>query len=129
MKLAALTDSIIAAAIEVHKELGPGLLESTYEACLAYELARAGHDVVRQLQLPVTYKGMRLRVAYRIDLLVDGLVIIEIKATAKLEPLHEAQLLSYLRLSEREVGLLFNFNVTRLKDGIKRVIRDAPKAA
>lgn len=120
MKLAALTESIIAAAIEVHKELGPGLLESTYEACLAYELARAGHDVVRQLQL--------LKVGYRIDLLVDKLVIIEIKATAKLEPLHEAQLCSYLRLSRREVGLLFNFNVMRLRDGIKRVIRDAQAA-
>lgn len=92
MKFEEITDGIIAAAMEVHSELGPGLLESTYEACLAFELARSGHDVVRQLRLPVRYKGIELEVGYRIDLLVDRKVIVEVKATPRMESLHQAVL-------------------------------------
>ncbi len=115
-----LTSEIIAAAIEVHRRLGPGLLESAYEACLVYELHKRGLKALSQVGLPVIYDEVKLDVGYRIDILVEDLVIIELKAVEKVIPLHEAQLISYLKLSCKKVGLLMNFNVTRLKDGITR---------
>lgn len=115
-----LTSEIIAAAIEVHRRLGPGLLESAYEACLAYELRKRGVKVLTQIGLPVIYDEVELEVGYRIDLLVEDTVIIELKAVEKVIALHEAQLISYLKLSGRKVGLLLNFNVAVLKDGITR---------
>ena len=116
-----ITEDIIGAAIEVHRELGPGLLESTYEACSAYELTQRGLKVERQKPLPVVYKGLKLDIGYRVDLLVEDQVVVELKAVERLEPVPEAQLLSYLRLSGCRVGLL-NFNVKVLKDGIKRLV-------
>ncbi len=112
-----LTEVIIGAAIEVHRHLGPGLLESTYEICLAYELERLGLLVERQKQLSVRYKEIMLNQGYRIDLLVNELVIVELKAVDTILPVHEAQLLSYLKHSGCKVGLLFNFNVKLLKNG------------
>ena len=117
-----LTKIIIGAAISVHKELGPGLLESAYEACLAYELAERKLRIERQKSLPITYRGVQLDCGYRIDLLVESQVVVELKAVENLEPIHEAQLLSYLKLSRCEVGLLINFNVKVLKDGIRRFV-------
>jgi len=117
-----ITGKIIDAAIRVHKELGPGLLESAYEACLAYELAAQDLKIERQKSLPITYRRIQLDIGYRIDLLVEGKVIIEIKAVERMEPVHEAQLLSYLKLSGCEVGLLINFNVKVLKNGIRRLV-------
>ena len=126
MRLNDLTERIIGAAIEVHRELGPGLLESTYEACMLFELAERGLSVDRQKALPVVYRGVRIDCGYRIDLLVEDLVIVELKAVADLQPIHEAQLLSYLKLSGRHVGLLINFNVKLLKNGIRRLANDLP---
>lgn len=117
-----LTRSIIGAAIEVHRELGPGLLESVYEICLATELRNTGHKVIRQKKYPLRYKGMDLGQAFRADLLVDGRVIVEVKAVESLQSIHSAQLLSYLRLSRCRTGLLFNFHELQLKDGIKRLL-------
>ncbi|MBI1815609.1 MAG: GxxExxY protein [Deltaproteobacteria bacterium] len=116
------TERIIGAAIDVHTELGPGLLESTYEACLVFELTRSGLTVERQKSLPVTYKNVQLDCGYRIDLLVEGVVVVELKAVDHLDPVHEAQLLSYLKLSGCTVGLLINFNVKVLKDGLRRLV-------
>lgn len=121
-KINDITEIIIGAAIDVHKELGPGLLESAYEACLVYELAGHGLKVECQKSLPVTYHGVYLDCGYRIDLLVEGKVVVELKAVEKLEPIHEAQLLSYLKLSGCKLGLLINFNVKILKDGVKRLV-------
>jgi len=121
MELNEVTGQIIDASMKVHTELGPGLLESAYEACLAHELRKRGMNVVVQLALPVKYDGVELDAGYRIDLLVEDCVIVELKAVEKTTPLHEAQLLSYLKLSGQKVGLLINFNVVRLKDGIKRM--------
>jgi GxxExxY protein len=126
MKTNDLTGRIIAAAIDVHQELGPGLLESAYEACLAHELTERGLQVDRQKALPVTYKGAELDCGYRIDLFVEHRVIVELKALRALDPIHTAQLLSYLKLSGCHVGLLINFNVKRLKDGIRRVVNEHP---
>lgn len=117
-----ITEAIIGAAIEVHRQLGPGLFESTYEACLVYELRQSQWTVERQITLPVIYKGIQLEEGYRIDLLVEDKVIVEIKAVNTLQPIHEAQLLTYLKLSGRRVGLLINFAVPLLKNGIKRLI-------
>jgi GxxExxY protein len=117
----ALTSKIIAAGIEVHRRLGAGLLESAYEACLVYELRKRGLKALSQVGLPVIYDEVKLDVGYRIDILVEDSVIIELKAVEKVIPLHEAQLISYLKLSGKKVGLLLNFNVTRLKDGITRL--------
>ena len=117
----ALTSETIAAAIEVHRRLGPGLLESAYEACLVHELRKRGLRALSQVGLPVLYDEVKLDVGYRIDILVEDRVIIELKAVEKVSPLHEAQLISYLKLSGMKVGLLLNFNVNRLKDGIKRL--------
>lgn len=119
-----LTDKIIGAAVAVHKELGPGLLESAYEACLAFELLNRGLKIERQKELPVVYKGVKLDCGYRIDLLIEGLIVVELKTVAKIEPVHLAQVLSYLKLSRCYVGLLINFNVRMLKQGIKRVVLD-----
>ena len=108
---------ILDSAIAVHTALGPGLLESAYEACLAYELTSRGLKVQTQLPLPITYRGVKVDVAYRMDLVVEGLVIVEVKAVERLLPVHDAQLLSYLKLSNKKLGLLINFHVLRLKDG------------
>lgn len=115
-----LTYNIIGCAYNVHSDLGPGLLESTYEACLEYELIQAGLNVKRQVALPVNYKDIKLEVGYRIDLLVEDKVIIELKAVENIAPIHEAQLLTYLKLSNIKTGLLINFNVKDLKKGIYR---------
>ena len=115
-----LSDQVIGAAIEIHRQLGPGLLESAYQACLAHELSLRGILFVSQLDLPLTYKGVQLDVGYRIDLLVDDKIIIELKAVEKVLPIHEAQLLTYLRLLRKPVGLLLSFFVPVLKDGIIR---------
>ena len=116
------TEKVIGAAIEVHRALGPGLLESAYEACLAFELSDRGLKVETQKPLPVVYRGVKLDCGYRLDLLVDDLVIVEIKAVHHLAPIHQAQLLSYLKLSGCKVGLLLNFNVKMLRQGVSRVV-------
>ena len=113
---------IVDAALAVHRALGPGLLESVYETCLAHELERRGRTVQRQLVLPVNYDSIKLDAGYRIDLMVDSVVIVEAKAVEALTGLHEAQMLTYLKLSGRRLGLLINFNVVLLKNGIKRMI-------
>ena len=123
MSINDLTSQIIAAAIEVHRELGPGLLESAYEECLCYELSLRGLEFQRQVPLPVRYKQVLLDCGYRIDLLVAKLVVVELKSVAALEPIHDAQLLTYLKLGGWQVGLLLNFNVPVLKDGIRRLVR------
>jgi GxxExxY protein len=118
-----LSKDIIGAAIEVHRHLGPGLLESTYEACLVFELRQAGIPVEPQKPLPIVYKGLELPEAYRLDLLVADTIVVELKAVDKLEKIHEAQLLTYLRLTGRWLGLLINFNTVLLKDGVKRLVQ------
>lgn len=117
-----LTEKIIGAAIEVHRHLGPGLLESTYETCLVYELERLDLVVERQKALPVIYKEVKLEQGYRIDLLVEGVVIVELKVVEEISLVHEAQVLSYLKLSGCPAGLLLNFNVKLLKQGIRRFV-------
>ena len=114
---------IIECAMRVHTALGPGLLESAYEACLAHELHKAGLKVERQVSLPVVYDGIKLDVGYRIDLLVDGCVIVELKTVESITPLHKAQVISYLKLSGETLGLIINFHVEHLRDGIKRFVR------
>jgi GxxExxY protein len=116
------TEGIIGAGIDVHRALGPGLLESTYEACLVFELKERGFTVQQQKELPVSYKGVHLECRYRIDILINDAVIIEVKAVEKVIPIHETQLLSYLKLSGIRVGLLINFNVQLLTDGIQRFV-------
>ncbi len=125
-RLNRITESIIGAAIEVHRDLGPGLLESAYENCLTFELVERGLKVEQQKPLPVVYREVKLDCGYRLDLLVEEAVIVEVKAVDRLAPIHKAQLLSYLRLSGCKVGLLINFNVKVLKDGIRRVVNDFP---
>ena len=122
MKVNDVTERIIGAAIEVHKALGPGLLESAYEECLCHELSLLGIDFIRQLKLPVKYKGIELDVGYRLDLYINGCVIVELKSVAKLTPIHDAQLLTYLRLLNCKTGLLINFNVPVLKQGLRRKV-------
>jgi len=122
MKFDKLSNQIIGCAIEVHKALGPGLLESTYEQCLAYELNKARLRFELQKALPVDYKGCHLDCGYRIDILVEDQIIVELKAVEKLIPLYEAQLLTYMKLSDVLIGLLINFNVLRIKDGIRRFV-------
>jgi GxxExxY protein len=122
----ALTERTIGAAIEVHRHLGPGLLESAYEECLSYELRRSGLHVDRQRALPVVYKGNRLDCGYRLDLVVQDEIVIEVKAVERLLPIHEAQVLTYLRLSGMRVGLILNFNTRVLKDGLRRMVLSAP---
>ena len=117
-----ITENIIGSAIQVHRVLGPGLLESAYEACLAFELNRRGLKVEQQKPLPLVYEGVKLECGYRIDLLVGGSVVVEVKSVEALAPIHEAQVLSYLKLSGCKVALLINFNVVLLKDGIRRFV-------
>ena len=122
MRVNDLTGNIIKAAIEVHRALGPGLLESAYEECLCHELSLQGIPFQRQVALPITYKGIALDCGYRLDILVQEQVVVEIKAIEALLPIHEAQLLSYLRLGGWKVGLLINFHVPLLKNGIRRLV-------
>ena len=116
-----ITEAIIGAAIEVHRALGPGLLESAYVTCLVYELRQRGFKVLEQVPLPLVYKEVKLDCGYRLDLLVNDVVIVEVKSVEGLAPIHEAQLLSYLKLADCKIGLLINFNVKMLKHGIKRL--------
>lgn len=124
-----LTSEIIGAAMEVHSALGPGLLESAYESCLCRELVTRNLGVQRQLDVPVVYKGVDVECGFRIDLLVEDTVIVEIKAVERILPVHEAQLLTYLRLSHKEVGLLLNFHVATLRDGgiVRRALTRVPR--
>ena len=115
---------LVDSAIRVHTALGPGLLESAYEACLAYELSSRGRHVERQRALPVTYKAVELDVGYRLDLVIDKQVVIELKSVESLLPIHEAQLLSYMKLGGYRLGFLLNFNTRRMKDGIKRMVNN-----
>jgi GxxExxY protein len=124
-----ITRQIIGAAIEVHKAVGPGLLESAYQACLAYEVLQRGLKAEEQVPLPVLYKDVRLDCGYRMDLLVEDSVIVEIKAVERLCPIHDAQLLSYLRIAHKQVGLLINFYIRVLKDGVKRIVNEFPDSA
>jgi GxxExxY protein len=121
MDINKLTGEVIGAAIEVHKILGPGLLESAYEECLAHEFNLRDIRFERQKELPIEYKGLKIDCNYRMDLLVEIQLVLELKACENLQPIHEAQLLTYLKLSGRKLGLLINFNVPLLKDGIKRI--------
>ena len=116
-----LSDAVIGRAIEVHRQLGPGLLESTYEECLCLELRGVGLAVRRQVNVPIMYKGKEIAAIYRLDLVVAERIVVEIKAVEKLAPVHEAQLLTYLKHSGIKTGLLFNFNVAVLRDGMKRL--------
>jgi len=118
-----LSREVLGCAIEVHKHLGPGLLESAYQNCLAYELTQQGIPFRKEIDLPVQYKGIRLDCGYRLDLIVDEQLIVELKSVDKLAPIHEAQLLTYMKLAGISIGLLLNFNVLKLKDGgIKRYV-------
>jgi len=119
-----ITPQIIGAAIKIHRRLGPGLLESAYEACLAYELEQSGFHVYRQKPVPLVYEGVKLECGFRADLVVDGKVVVEVKCKEALHPVGEAQLLSHLRLLDLQVGLLINFHVALLKDGIKRMVNN-----
>lgn len=122
MELNEITGQIVGAAMKVHVALGPGLLESAYQACLRYELEKRGLRVDFEVELPIVYDGVKIDAGYRIDLLIEDAVIIELKSVDQIHPIHKAQVLSYLRLSNAKVGLLINFNVVRLKDGITRLV-------
>ncbi len=117
-----LTEKVIGFAIEVHRQLGPGLLESAYEECLCYELSQSGLSFRRQVPLPVIYKSIRLDCGYRMDVVVEEQVIVELKTVERLMPIHEAQILTYLKLSGLRTGLLLNFNSAVLKDGLRRIM-------
>jgi GxxExxY protein len=121
MELNQVSGSIVESAMKIHSALGPGLLESAYESCLLHELRKKGIKVTSQLTLPIFYDGVNIDAGYRIDLMVEDRIIVELKAVEKIMPIHEAQLLSYLKLSKKNLGLLINFNVVHLKDGIKRL--------
>jgi len=121
MEINEVTGEIVDAGIKVHSALGPGLLESAYEACLLFELHRRGMKALRQVELPVVYEDVKIDVGYRIDLLVEDLVIVELKSVDRVLPIHQAQLITYLKLSGKKIGLLMNFNVKRLKEGITRL--------
>ena len=116
------TGAVVSAAMKVHSVLGPGLLESAYQGCLAHELRNRGLEVLSQVGLPVVYDGEKIELGYRMDLVVENRVIVEVKCVEAIHPVHEAQLLSYMRLSGIPVGLLINFHVARLRDGIKRMV-------
>jgi len=124
MNINKLSSKIIGAAIEVHKTLGPGLLESTYEECICYELDLIDISYERQKPLPVQYKGTKLDCNYRLDLIVENAIILELKVCEKIKPIHKAQLLTYLKLSGLQLGLLLNFNVTLMRDGITRIVNE-----
>jgi len=127
VRLNQLSNVIVSAALRVHKELGPGMLESAYEACLYFELTQSGLRVERQKPLPLVYRGQRMNCGYRLDLLVEDVIIVEVKAIERLEQVHSAQLLSYLRQTKLKLGLLFNFNVKWLQDGTRRVVNAFPE--
>ncbi len=122
MDVNVVSGQVVDAAMRVHSVLGPGLLESAYEACLAYELRQRSLQVCTQVELPVVYDGITIDVGYRIDMLVEEALVVELKAVESLLPIHEAQLLSYLKLSGHKVGLLINFNVLYLRDGLRRMV-------
>ena len=117
-----ITHGIIAAAIEVHRQLGPGLLESAYRECVCYELSQMGLAFTREVQLPLSYKGLKLDCSYRIDLLVEDEIVVELKSVEQTLPVHSAQLLTYLKAANKQIGLLINFNVPVLKEGIRRIV-------
>lgn len=117
-----ISHEIIGASLRVHSALGPGLLETAYEACLAYELRKSGHKVMRQVTLPIVYEEVQLDEGYRLDLLVDDLVIVELKTVEAIHPVHEAQIISYVKLSKKPLGLILNFKVAHMRDGIKRFV-------
>ena len=117
---------VVDSSMKVHTTLGPGLLENVYETCLSYELRKRGFKVLTQLPLPVAYDGVQIEVGYRLDILVNDVVIVEVKAVTRVLPIHEAQLLSYLKLSGKQVGLLINFHEPHLRDGIRRLVNNAP---
>jgi GxxExxY protein len=120
-----ITHAIITAALKVHSALGPGLLESAYEACLIYELQKGGFSVTSQVPMPLVYDGIKLDIGYRLDILVEDAVIVEVKAVDAISNIHHAQILSYLKLSQKSLGLILNFNVLHLREGIKRVVNGA----
>jgi len=122
LKAQHVSHAVITAAIKVHRELGPGLLESAYLACLQYKLTESGFSSSAQVGLPVVYRGVKLDLGYRMDLVVENLVVVEIKSVDAISPVHHAQVISYLKLSGKSLGLLMNFNVVRLKDAIKRFV-------
>ena len=122
MRFESLSRAVIGWAIEVHRQLGPGLLESTYQRCLSHELSLAGVPFIEQVSLPLEYKGVHLECGYRIDLLIDGKLVVELKSVDAIAPIHEAQVLPYMKLMGTSVGLLINFNVRRLTDGIRRFV-------
>jgi GxxExxY protein len=121
-RLNGITEAIIGGAIQVHRVLGPGLLESAYEACLAFELKKRGLGIEQQKPLPLVYDQVKLDCGYRMDLVVEGAVVVEVKSVDAVAPIHEAQVISYLKLSGCKVALLINFNVLQLKDGIRRFV-------
>lgn len=124
MDIEKIASEIVDAAIKVHKALGPGLLESAYQQCLIYELKKRGLKVDSEVAMPVTYDGMKIDAGYRMDIVVDGLIVIENKTVEKIMPIHQAQLLTYLKLSGMNLGFLLNWNVTIMKDGIKRIVNN-----
>lgn len=127
MEYSELTDKIIGAAMKVHSTIGPGVLESVYRTCMAHELKKLGIEVSCEVALPVIYDGMRLESGFRIDLLVEDLIVIELKCVDTLLPIHKAQLLTYLRLSNKPVGLLLNFKVVHMREGIQRILNNKHK--
>lgn len=122
MEFESLSKDVLGAAIEVHKHLGPGLLESAYEECLSYELTQRGYKIERQKPIPVVYKEIKLECGYRIDILVEDKIVLELKSVDYFNPVHEAQILTYMKFAQKKVGLLINFNVALLKNGIKRYV-------
>jgi len=116
-----IASEIVDSSFRIHKSLGPGLLESAYEACLEYELNKRGLDVLRQVPQPIHYHGIKIDTGYRLDLLIENSIIVELKAVEQLLPIHQAQLMTYLKLSEKNLGFLINFNVPLIKDGIRRI--------
>ena len=128
LRMNEITQAIIGAAMKVHTQLGPGLLENAYKACVAHELRKAGFKAETEVELPLMYDGVRIELGYRIDMIVNDCVIVEMKCAEKLLPVHDAQIIHYLKLSRKNVGLLINFHVRHLKDGIKRFIEGTVSA-
>lgn len=122
VRINSITEKVIGCAIEVHRSIGPGLLESAYEECLCYELSQCGLSFERQVPLPVVYKAIKLDCGYILDIIVEELVILEVKAVERIMPIHEAQLLSYLRMLDKRVGLILNFHMSIMKNGVKRIV-------